>query len=83
MVQSHGAQAVVPDLLDAPMEQEFTEEEIQKLNAEYYQEMSQRRFEAQHGEFSSMTDALDLMKPADGCDLSQEMPTSTAQSSQK
>lgn len=59
-----------PDAQMAP--QGWTEAEIQQMNAECQQEMDQQRFEAQHGEFSSMRDAMHLISPAEGWDLTQE-----------
>ena len=67
---SHPAVLYLPDAMMVP--REFTDEEIQQMNADYYAEMDQQRFEAQHGEFSTMDRALDLMGPAEGCDLTQE-----------
>ena len=77
MVQSNAASMMPPltmgDLPDAQMApQGWTDEEIQQMNAECQLEMDRQRFEAQHGEFSSMSDALSLISPAEGWDLTQE-----------
>jgi len=78
MVQSNAASMMPPltmgELPDAQMApRDRTAEEIQQMNADYQLEMGRQRFEAQHGEFASMSDALSLMAPADGWDLAQEM----------
>jgi len=77
MVQSNAASMMPPltmgDLPDAQMApQGWTDEEIQQMNAECQLEMDRQRFEAQHGEFSSMSDALSLISLAEGWDLTQE-----------
>ena len=75
MVQSNAAPLTIPsamgDLPDAQMSPRgWTDAEIQQMNADYNQEMALHR---QHGDFSSASHALDLQRPMEGWDLTQEM----------
>lgn len=55
------------NMADSPMEEEltqvrgWTQEEIDQINADYWEEHNRDRFEAQHGEFSSV-DCLGMLK---------------------
>ena len=50
------------DMTRQAMEVELTEEQIQQINADYHRERWAERYEAQHGEFSSVNQ-WDLLKP--------------------
>ena len=50
------------DMTRQAMEVELTEEQMQQINAEHSRELWAERYEAQHGEFSSVSQ-WDLLKP--------------------